>query len=175
MSIGLVIFLALIGVPIIEIAVFIEIGGRVGLWPTLALIFATAAIGTALLRYQGLSVLADARGSVERGELPVRALLDGVCLVIAGALLLTPGFFTDLAGALLLISPIRHILQAVALRWIAAHGSFTVSATMSTARDGSTTWSKSSKRDGDASVIEGEFVEEDDDEPTAGSGRLPPR
>ena len=148
MSIGLVIFFALIGVPLIEIAVFIEVGGRIGLWPTMALIFATAAIGTALLRHQGLSVLADARGSVERGELPVRAQLDGVCLVIAGALLLTPGFFTDLAGALLLISPIRHILQAVALRWIAAHGSFTVSATMSTARDGSTTWSKSSKRDG---------------------------
>lgn len=175
MSIGLIIFFALIGVPLIEIALFIEVGGRIGLWPTMALIFATAAIGTALLRHQGLSVVADARQSVERGKPPVRALLDGVCLVIAGALLLTPGFFTDLAGALLLISPIRHILQAVGLRWIAAHGSFTVSATMSTARDGSTTWSKSSKRDGDASVIEGEFVEEDDDEPSAGSGRLPPR
>ena len=164
MSIGLVIFLALIGVPLIEIAVFIEIGGRVGLWPTLALIFATAAIGTALLRYQGLSVLADARGSVERGELPVRALLDGVCLVIAGALLLTPGFVTDLAGALLLIPPIRHFLQAGALRWIAANGRFTASATMGTARGG-----------GGGPIVEGEFMEEDDDEPTAGPGRLPPR
>ena len=67
MSIGLVIFLALVGVPLIEIAVFIEVGGRIGLWPTLAMIFATAAMGTALLRYQGLSVLADARGSMERG------------------------------------------------------------------------------------------------------------
>lgn len=164
MSIGLVIFLALIGVPLIEIAVFIEIGGRVGLWPTLAMIFATAAIGTALLRYQGLSVLADARGAVERGELPVRALLDGVCLLIAGALLLTPGFVTDLAGAVLLIPPFRHFLQAGALRWIAANGRFTATATatMDTARGG-------------GPIVEGEFMEEDDDQPTPGPGRLPPQ
>ena len=161
MSIGLVIFLTLIGVPLIEIAVFIEVGGRIGLWSTLAMIFATAAVGTALLRYQGLSVLADARGAMERGELPVRALLDGVCLVIAGALLLTPGFVTDLAGALLLITPIRRLLQAGALRWIAANTQ--LSATM-TAGQGS-----------GASVIEGEFVEDDDDEPPPSAGELPPR
>lgn len=161
MSIGLVIFLALVGVPLIEIAVFIEVGGRIGLWPTLAMIFATAAVGTALLRYQGLSVLADARGSMERGELPVRALLDGVCLVIAGALLLTPGFVTDLAGALLLMTPIRRLLQAGALRWIVAHGQ--LGAAMKTGQGGG------------ASVIEGEFVEEDDDEQPPRTGIPPPR
>ncbi len=162
MSIGLVIFLALIGVPLIEIAVFIEVGGRIGLWATLATIFATAAIGAALLRYQGLSVLADARDSVERGELPVRALLDGVCLVIAGALLLTPGFVTDMAGALLLMPPVRRFLQAGALRWIAANGRFT--ATMGAARE-----------DDGPAIIEGEFVEDDDDEPPPRAGDLPPR
>ena len=161
MSIGLVIFLALVGVPLIEIAVFIEVGGRIGLWPTLAMIFATAAMGTALLRYQGLSVLADARGSMERGELPVRALLDGVCLVIAGALLLTPGFVTDLAGALLLMTPIRSLLQAGALRWIVAHGQ--LGAAMKTGQGGG------------ASVIEGEFVEEDDDEQPPRTSIPPPR
>lgn len=162
MRIGLVIFLALIGVPLIEIAVFIEVGGRIGLLSTLALIFITAAIGTALLRSQGLAVLADARGSVERGELPVRALLDGVCLLIAGALLLTPGFVTDMAGALLLMPPVRRLLQAWALRLIAADGRF--SATMDTRR-----------RDADSVIIEGEFAEEDDDEPTPRAGDLPPR
>ena len=161
MSIAAIIFIALIGVPLIEIAVFIEVGGRIGLWPTLAMIFATAAIGTALLRYQGLSVLADARGAVERGELPVRALLDGVCLVVAGAFLLTPGFVTDAAGALLLITPIRRLLQAYALRWIAEHGHFT--AAMRT------------ERRGDGSIIEGEFDEEDDDGPPPRAGDLPPR
>ncbi len=160
MSIGLIIFLALIGIPLIEIAVFIEVGGHIGLWSTLGLIFATAAIGTALLRYQGLSVIADARRSMERKQLPVQALLDGVCLVIAGALLLTPGFVTDIAGALLLITPIRRILQGAGLRWIAANGQF--SATMRTHRD-------------DGSIIEGEFFEEDDHEPPPRAGDLPPR
>ncbi len=160
MSIGLIIFLALIGIPLIEIAVFIEVGGRIGLWSTLGLIFATAAIGTALLRYQGLSVLADARGAMERKELPVQALLDGVCLVIAGALLLTPGFVTDVAGTCLLIPSIRRILQGGALRWIAASGQF--SAAMRTRRD-------------DGTIIEGELVDDDDDDnqPTPSAGDLP--
>ena len=172
MSIGLAIFLALIGIPLIEIAVFIEVGGRIGLISTLAMIFATAAVGTALLRYQGLSVLADARRSAERGELPVQALLDGVCLVVAGALLLTPGFVTDLAGALLLITPIRRLLQGAALRWIAAHGKFTATgrATVRTGRRGG-----AGNGAGGSSVIEGEFVEEDDDTAPPSAGNLPPR
>jgi len=162
MSIGLIIFFALIGIPLIEIAVFIEVGGRIGLWSTLGLIFATAAIGTALLRYQGLSVLADARSSMERKELPVQALLDGVCLVIAGVLLLTPGFVTDVAGAMLLITPIRRILQGAGLRWIAANGQFSATMHSQTRRD-------------DGSIIEGEFSEEDDQGPPPTAGNLPPR
>jgi UPF0716 protein FxsA len=170
MSIGLAIFLALIGIPLLEIAVFIEVGGRIGLFSTLGLIFATAAIGTALLRFQGLSVLADARGAVERGELPVQALLDGVCLIIAGALLLTPGFVTDLAGGLLLITPIRRLLQGGALRWIAANGTFTP--TVRAKRPGGAR--KDDRKDDP--VIEGEFVvEDDDDTPPPSAGNLPPR
>ena len=88
---ALLIFLALIGVPVIEIAVFIEIGGRIGLWSTVGLIVLTALIGTALLRHQGLSTLARARASLNQGKLPMRELLDGVCLLIAGVLLLTGG------------------------------------------------------------------------------------
>lgn len=170
MSIGIIIFLALIGVPLLEIAVFIEVGGRIGLLSTLGMIFATAAVGTALIRFQGLSVIADARGSVARGELPVQALLDGVCLIVAGALLLTPGFVTDLAGGLLLITPIRRLLQGGALRWIAANGTFT--ATVRARRQGG-----ARNHDGkDGSVIEGEFFEdEDDDTPPPSAGSLPPR
>ncbi len=123
---ALVIFLALIGVPVIEIAVFIEIGGRIGLWWTVGLVVLTAVIGTALLRHQGLSTLARARASLDQGKLPVRELLDGVCLLIAGALLLTPGFVTDAVGALLLVPPLRWPLQVWAVRWIMTHGSVTV-------------------------------------------------
>ncbi|MFP6730857.1 MAG: FxsA family protein [Alphaproteobacteria bacterium] len=167
MSIGLIIFLALIGIPLIEIAVFIEVGERIGLLATLGMIFATAAIGTMLIRFQGLSVIADARGTVERGELPVQALLDGVCLIVAGALLLTPGFVTDMAGTLLLITPVRRLLQGGALRWIAANGRFT--ATMRAKRPGR------SGAGAGGTVIEGEFVEDDDDAPPPSAGDLPPR
>ena len=82
---GLAIFLALVGVPLIEIAVFIEIGGRIGLGSTLVLIVATALVGAALLRQQGLATLSRARATLDRGELPVQELLDGVCLLVAGA------------------------------------------------------------------------------------------
>ena len=77
MSIGLAIFLALIGIPLIEIAVFIEVGGRIGLISTLAMIFATPAVGTAPLRYQGLPVLADARRPAAPGAVPVPAARAG--------------------------------------------------------------------------------------------------
>ena len=158
---GLAIFLALIGVPLVEIAVFIEIGGRIGLWSTLGLIVATAIVGTALLRQQGLSTLARARDSLDRGEFPVQELLDGVCLLIAGALLLTPGFVTDAGGALLLAPPVRRVLQAGALRWMVAHGSVAMSAGATGPRPPR----------GRGGIIEGEFVELDEDDPAAPDGR----
>ncbi|MCY3980578.1 MAG: FxsA family protein [Alphaproteobacteria bacterium] len=104
------ILLALIGVPLIEIAVFIEVGGWIGLWPTLAVIVLTAMTGTWLIRAQGLGVLRRAKQSISEGAAPLRQLFDGVCLIVAGALLLTPGFFTDAAGFLLLLPPFRDLV-----------------------------------------------------------------
>ncbi len=169
---ALVIFLALIGVPVIEIAVFIEVGGRIGLWPTVGLIVLTALVGTALLRHQGLSTLARARASLDQGKLPMRELLDGVCLLIAGALLLTPGFVTDAVGALLLVPPLRWPLQVWAVRWMMAHGTVTVSANGSVHASASAHWPPR-KEDG---VIDGEFteIEEDNDLLPPRDGRLPP-
>ena len=167
---ALVIFLALIGVPVIEIAVFIEIGGRIGVWSTVGLIVLTAVIGTALLRHQGLSTLARARTSLDQGKLPVRELLDGVCLLIAGALLLTPGFVTDAVGALLLVPPLRWPLQAWAVRWLMTRGTVTVSANGSVHGAASAHWPPGN----DNGVIDGEFreIEEDDEKlPPGGAGR----
>ena len=106
----LLLILIFIGVPILEIAVFIEAGDLFGLWPTLAAVVLTAVAGAALLRAQGLAVLGRARRQLDRGEVPVAEALTGVCLLIGGALLLTPGFITDTAGFLLLIPPVRQIL-----------------------------------------------------------------
>ena len=93
-----ILFLAFLFIPIIEIGVFIQVGGWIGLWPTLAVIFLTAIIGTGLLRQQGLAALTRAQQEMATGRMPVRELFDGVCLLAAGALLLTPGFVTDAVG-----------------------------------------------------------------------------
>ena len=110
---GLILLLAMIGVPILEIGVFIEAGERIGLWPTIGAVILTAVVGTALLRHQGLSTIARARESLEAGQVPVVEVFDGFCLLIGGALLLTPGFVTDAVGFLLLIPPFRLLLR----RW----------------------------------------------------------
>ena len=92
---GLIILALFIGVPLLEIAVFIKIGGLIGLGWTLVSVVATAVAGTALLRYQGLSTLARAQREMASGRPPVLELLEGVCLLLAACLLLTPGFVTD--------------------------------------------------------------------------------
>ena len=108
---GILLLAALIGVPLIEIGLFIEIGGFIGLWPTLALVVLTAAIGSWQLRAQGLATLARGRQQLDRGQLSTRELFDGFCLVIAGALLLTPGFMTDAVGLALFVPGFRDMLR----------------------------------------------------------------
>lgn len=159
----LVILLALIATPLVEIAVFIEVGERIGLWSTLGLIVLTAVIGTALLRLQGLATLASARTTVERGGMPVQEVLDGVCLLIAGAFLLTPGFVTDGFGAALLLPPLRRAIQRWAMKRLMARG--TIDVTMHGAHR---------RRGGEDGVIDGEFVEIDDDDDSDTRDTLPP-
>ncbi len=115
----ILILLALICVPLLVIAVFIEVGGLIGLWPTLALIVLTALLGSWQLRAQGLATLARGRAAMDRGELPARELFDGLCLLVAGALLLTPGFVTDGFGALLFVPGLRDVLRRALGRHLA--------------------------------------------------------
>lgn len=111
-----IVLIAFIAVPVIEIAVFIQAGERLGLWPTLAMIVLTAMIGTALLRHQGLAILARARESMENDMFPVAEVFDGLCLLVAGALLITPGFVTDGAGFLLFVPALRAFLRGYFMR-----------------------------------------------------------
>ncbi len=117
---GIFLLAAFIGVPLIEIAVFVEVGGALGLWPTLGLVVLTAVLGTWQLRAQGLATLLSARNQVERGALPTRELFDGACLLVAGALLLTPGFVTDGVGFFLFLRPVRDILLGLLARHVQA-------------------------------------------------------
>lgn len=118
---GLLLLALFVIVPVIEIALFIEIGGRIGLWSTLGLVFLTAIVGTWLLRAQGLATLQRARGELDAGRLPARELFDGACLLVAGAFLLTPGFFTDGVGFLLLLPPFRIVLRRYFAQRVTVH------------------------------------------------------
>jgi UPF0716 protein FxsA len=110
-SVGLILLAGFIVVPLAEIAVLIEVGGWLGLAPTLALIILTAVAGAWLLRRQGVAVLRRAQQQMQQGGMPILEVFEGFCLVIAGALLLTPGFLTDTAGTLLLLPPVRAFLH----------------------------------------------------------------
>lgn len=116
---GLVLLIAFIAVPIIEIAVFIEVGGWIGLWPTLGLVVLTAVVGSIELRAQGLATINKLRQQLDQGELPAQTLFDGVCLLFAGALLLTPGFVTDVLGLALFLPPFRRFLRVTVGSYVA--------------------------------------------------------
>ncbi|HSM18867.1 MAG TPA: FxsA family protein, partial [Hyphomicrobiales bacterium] len=118
--------LLLIAVPLIEIALFVVIGGRIGLLATIAVVVVTALAGAALLRIQGLEVIAQARRSAEEGHMPIQPVVDGLFLFAAGLLLLTPGFLTDAIGFLLFVPPLRRRLAAWIWRRLLASDSFVV-------------------------------------------------
>lgn len=118
---GVLLFLALLAVPAGEILIFIKVGGLIGLWPTLGLIFASALAGAAIIRWQGLATLGQVRAQLARGEVPVDEMLHGLALVVAAFTLLTPGFATDALGALLLIPPLRRLAVKKMKRHLALH------------------------------------------------------
>lgn len=100
--------------PIIEIALLIEVGDRIGGWPTIGLVILTAAVGAALVRMQGVATLFQARRKLDMGQIPGQEMAEGLMLAIAGVLLVTPGFVTDAFG-LLLVAPFSRPLIA---RWL---------------------------------------------------------
>ncbi len=156
---GLVIFLLFLLVPLIEIGVFIEVGGLIGLLPTLGLILLTAALGTWQLRSQGLSTLARARQQMEQGQLPAQELYDGFCLIIAGALLLTPGFVTDAVGFVLFVPAFRRLLRQVVAQRIRLRAEVRM---------------RQQPGRGSTTIIEGDFREvPEDHDPLPGQGGTP--
>ena len=103
--------LLFIGVPLLEIALFIQVGGFIGLWPTLLVVVVTAIAGTVLVRRQGLAQLRAVQSSFERLADPTRPLAHGAMILASGLLLLTPGFFTDAVGFALLVPGVRDFVM----------------------------------------------------------------
>lgn len=110
-------------VPIVEMWLLITVGQHIGALPTIGLVLLTAFIGVSLLRYQGAAALLTARAKMKSGELPARELADGVFLAVGGALLLTPGFVTDVVGFACLTPGIRTAIMGFFARHVSA-GSF---------------------------------------------------
>jgi len=103
-------------VPIVEMYLLISVGGYIGTIPTIACVMLTAVVGVSLLRWQGTTTLQRGMSRVGQGQLPGQEIAEGMMLAVAGALLLTPGFVTDLFGFLLLMPPVRGLLARYAGR-----------------------------------------------------------
>ncbi len=152
-------FLIFVVTPIIEIALFIKVGGFLGLGTTLAIVILTALVGTTLLRRQGLATLNRLQNSLNDGQNPMDPIAHGALILASGILLLTPGFFTDAVGLALLLPPIRAAL----IRWGAARlvNSSSVVFTQSAT-------SPDSGQSTHSGPVEGEFVVLDDDKTNDG-------
>ena len=118
-----VLLLLFVAVPLVEIYVLLEVGGVIGAVPTIGLVVLTAVAGAALVRAQGFSTIMQVRRSMEAGEVPAVAIIEGIFLLVAGALLLTPGFLTDAFGFGCLVPPLRRalILRFIETRVVRAH------------------------------------------------------
>ena len=100
-------FLFIIVIPAMDIGLLLFSGKTLGVWPTLFFIILTGVIGAYLAKKEGLQTIRRAQEQLRYGQIPGEAVLDGICILIGGTLLLTPGFITDIVGFLLLFPPTR--------------------------------------------------------------------
>jgi UPF0716 protein FxsA len=116
----LLLILLFIAVPIAELAVIIQVGQAIGVWWTIAILVADSILGSMLMRSQGRAVWRRFNATLQSGRAPAREVADGVLVIFGGALLLTPGFLTDILGLTLLIPPSRAVVRRVLVRRFAA-------------------------------------------------------
>ena len=139
-------FLAFLAIPLIEIALFIQVGGAIGLGWTLLIVIATAVLGATMVRSQGAMALGQVQQSFSEIRDPTEPLAHGAMILFAGALLLTPGFFTDAVGFSLLIPQVRAAVFAFLKKRVKVHSFSTTGSTQ-----------RANMRPSD--VIDGEFEE----------------
>lgn len=108
--------LLLVVLPLLEIFVMVKVGSVIGAWTTVMLVIAAAATGVALIRMQGLITWRRVSAALARGQLPAMELIEGVVILIAGVLLVIPGFISDVLGILCLIPPVRRLIVLWVLR-----------------------------------------------------------
>lgn len=111
-------FLVFVTVPLLEIYTLIKVGSLLGVGPTIFLVLLTGIAGTLLLKFQGMDVLRQIQAELAAGRLPAEQLLDGGMIMAGGLVLLTPGFWTDLFGFVLLVPATRKIIKRWLRRWL---------------------------------------------------------
>lgn len=162
-------------VPIVELYVIVQVAQGFGILPTLALLVLVSVVGASLLRSQGLGVLRRVNEALAAGRMPGRELVDGVLVVIGGALMLTPGFVTDAVGLALLLPPTRALVRlALVRRW---RHRITVVSSMGGVGDGMGWPGPGTARRVDVEVVDVEVVEDgpgDEGGPVGWDGALPP-
>lgn len=109
-------FIAFLVVPIVEIVLFLYVGNWIGIWPTIATVVVTAALGSFFVSKQGRLTWQSIMTKINRGEVPTASVVHGAMILVAGALLLTPGFLTDLVGFALLVPGVREAIRQWFLR-----------------------------------------------------------
>ena len=139
-----VLLLALLSIPLLEIYLLISVGRSIGAGATVLVVIFTAVLGAWLLRQQGVNTLARVRRASEQGQVPAVELVEGLILLVCGALLLTPGFFTDALGFIVLVPGIRQRIAASLLSGFISRSELKVNS-----------------HDDPSSVIEGSFKRED--------------
>lgn|SRR5690606_13758324 len=112
----LILLVLLIAVPIAELYVIVQVAQEIGVLETIALLIIVSAIGAWLVKREGLAVLARVQDQIEHGRVPTKELVDGLLLLLAGALMLTPGFLSDVLGILLILPPTRAVVRSIAIR-----------------------------------------------------------
>jgi UPF0716 protein FxsA len=166
--------LVFIVVPVLELALLIKTGQVIGVWATVALVLTTALSGAFIISRQSLSVLRRSLEALSEGRTPVAPVVDGLFLLVAGALLLTPGLLTDIVALALLVPPLRRAVARAAMAWMLHRAQVSI-----TVDD--EPWGPDGRRrpSGNAHgpVIDGEFerLDERPREPRQGGRRPPPR
>lgn len=153
-------FVLFVAVPIIEIALFIQVGGLIGLLPTLLIVVVTAILGTYLVRQQGALAMSQLRQSFSELNDPSEPLAHGAMILFSGALLLTPGFFTDTVGFLLLVPRFRSFVMRELRKRIQVQSFVMGQQTMHQKRDPFDTRPRG-PNSGDPTIIDGDFEEID--------------
>jgi UPF0716 protein FxsA len=149
----LVLAFILIALPLTELAILVKTGQVIGFWATLGLVVAAGLLGTLILSRQGLSVARRVREAPDAGRPPVAPVIDGAFLLLAAALLITPGFLTDVLALLLLIAPVRRAVARWSVRRLVKGAHVRIRAAK--AETGSRRGPDDARKDGP--VIEGEF------------------